>query len=195
MGLIDRDYMHERHRKAQAKPGVRLERHQVQQDNWPMMRITRWTFAICALIFLCTKYVILPKSAMPFPSPGQIIWYVPQVNEEGAPFSVSAPNQGDALYAVRVAELSTGRVVAIVPLRRGETVKAQVPLGQYEMTFASGSSWYGPERLFGFFGEKKKAVKTFDFYRSGNVTTGISVDLTNRLDGNLQTRPVMPFDK
>ena len=85
--------------------------------------------------------------------------------------------------------------MGVVPLRRGETVKVQVPLGQYEMIFASGSRWYGPEELFGFSGKKKKAVKTFNFYRSGNVISGNAVNLTDRINGNLQTRPVMPFDK
>ena len=74
-------------------------------------------------------------------------------------------------------------------------MKVKVPLGQYEMTFASGSRWYGPEELFGFSGEKKKAIKTFNFYRSGTETIGHTLDLTSRIDGNLQTRPMMPFDK
>jgi hypothetical protein len=195
MGLIDRDYMHERHRKTQANSAGRLERHRIHQNKWPMMRIACWTFGVCSLIYLGTKYVILPVGTAPFPVSGQVLWYVPQVTGAGAPFSVTAPDRGDDLYAVRVTEVGTGRIVGLVPLRRGETVKVEVPLGQYEMMFASGSRWYGPEKLFGFSGEKKKAVKTFNFYRSGNVINGNSVNLTNRIDGNLQTRPMMPFDK
>ncbi len=194
MGLIDRDYMHERHRKEGAKPGARFERHKAQ-DRWLMIRIACWTFAVFSLIYLGTKYVILPAGAIPFPVSGEALWYVPQVEGAGAPFTVTAPDQGDKFYAVRVTEVGTGRMVGLVPLRRGETVKVQVPLGQYEMIFASGSRWYGPEELFGFSGDKKKAVKTFNFYRSGNVISGNSVNLTDRINGNLQIRSVMPFEK
>lgn len=160
-----------------------------------MMRIACWTFGICSLIYLGTKHLILPTGAAPFPVSGQILWFIPPAKGAGAPFSVTAPNRGNAFYVVSVNEVSTGRMVGLVPLRRGETVKVEVPLGQYEMTFASGSHWYGPEKLFGFLGEKKKAVKTFNFYRSGNVISGNSVNLTDRIDGNLQTRAVTPFDR
>ena len=195
MGLMDRDYMHERHRKARATSAGRLERNRVNEDKWPMMRVACWTFGVCSLIYLGTKYVFLPAGAAPFPVSGQVLWYVPQGEGAGAPFSVTAPDRGDAFYAVRVTEVGTGRMVGLVPLRRGETVKVKVPLGQYEMTFASGSRWYGPEELFGFSGEKKKAIKTFNFYRSGTETIGHTLDLTSRIDGNLQTRPMLPFDK
>jgi len=195
MGLIDRDYMHERRRKAGAGSDTRYERPRGHQVKWPAIRIACWTFAVCSLLYVSSKYLIFPAGAIPFPASGQVHWYVPQVDGVGAPFTVTAPDQGDNFYAVRVTDVGTGRMVGVVPLRRGETVKVQVPLGQYEMIFASGSRWYGPEELFGFLGKKKKAVKTFNFYRSGNVINGNAVNLTDRINGNLQTRPVMPFDK
>ena len=195
MGLIDRDYMHERHRKAGKSSDSRFQRARTHQVKWSMMRITFWTLAVCSLIFLVTKYVILPAGSITFPVSGQVLWFVPQIEGAGAPFTVTAPDRGDKFYAVRVTEVGTMRTVGIVPLRKGETVTVQIPLGQYEMIFASGSLWYGPEKLFGFSGKKKKAVKTFNFYRSGNVINGNSVNLTDRINGNLQTRPVMPFDK
>ena len=195
MGLIDRDYMHERHQKTRANSVTRFERRRVHQTRWPMMRIACWTFAFCSLIYLGTKYVVLPAGALSFPISGHVLWYVPQAEGASASLTVTAPDRGDNFYVVRLTEVGTGRIVGIVPLRKGETVKVQVPLGQYEMIFASGSRWYGPEELFGFLGEKKKAVKTFSFYRSGNVTNGHFINLTNTLNGNLQTRSVTPFDK
>lgn len=195
MGLIDRDYMHERHRKAGKSSDSRSHRAAAHKAKWSMMRITFWTLAVCSLIFLATKYAILPVGSLPFPVSGQALWFVPQVEGAGAPFTVTAPDRGDKFYVVQITETGTMRMVGLVPLRSGETVTVQVPLGQYEMIFASGSSWYGPEKLFGFSGKKKKAVKTFNFYRSGNVINGNSVNLTDRINGNLQTRPVTPFDK
>ena len=196
MGSMDRDYMHDRHRKPQARATGRLVGSAAKKGHWPMLRITYWTLVVCALIYLGTKYLVHHPSESPlFPASGQVFWYVPHETGVGAPLSVTAPVKGNAFYAVSLAEKTTGRLVGLIPLRKGETVEVQVPLGQYEMTFSSGSSWYGPEKQFGFWGDKKKALKTFDFYQSGNQTVGHTVDLTTRLDGNLKTRDVVPFEK
>ena len=195
MGLIDRDYMHERNRRPAKAFGTQSQQHRAHQVKRPMLRIALWTLAVCALIFLGIKYAVLPAGSLPFPASGQVLWFVPQADGAAAPFGVTAPDRGDLFYAVRVTEVGTMRMVGVVPLRRGETVTVQVPLGQYEMVFASGSHWHGPEKLFGFSGKKKKAVKTFNFYRLGNVVNGNAVNLNERLNGNLQTRPVLPFEK
>ena len=194
MGLSDRDYMHERHRKPRGNSTPRSQPYRTPPDTWPMIRIAWWTICVCSLVYLGTKYLILPVGTMPFPGAGHALWFAAH-DSATAPLTVIAPIRGDSLYAVRVQEFGTGRLIVIIPVRKGETVKVQVPLGQYEMVFASGSRWYGPEKLFGFLGEKKKAVKTFDFYRSGNQTTGHTVDLTNRINGNLPTRVMTPLDK
>lgn len=185
MGLMDRDYMHEPRRALPTKPVYR-----------PMTsRIIWWSIGVCALIFIGTKYVLLPAGSMPFPMSGQTLWYVPQKSDQGAPLTISAPSRGAAYYAVRLHEAGSGRLVGLIPLRLGETVKVEVPLGQYEMTFASGTWWYGPDKLFGLTGELKKAIKVFHFYRTNNQIMGHTVDLSNRFDGNLPTRPLTPFDK
>ncbi len=195
MGLLDRDYMHERHRQARTKVRPFPSRAAASMDKWPMKRVVLWTVNICLLAYLSIKYLILQAGVVPFPNSGEAIWFAPHEVSAVAPLTVKAPSRGDSFYAVRVQESGSGRLIVLIPLRKGETITVQVPLGQYEMTFASGSRWYGPEKLFGFLGEKKKAVKTFDFYRSGSVTTGNTIDLTNRIDGNLPTRALTPFEK
>ena len=195
MGLLDRDYMHDRHRKERRNSPPPLRPNRAVSVKSSKKRIVWWALLACSLAYLVFKYLVLPAGAVPFPAPSQALWFVPQDMKTGAPLTVTAPSRGDTFYAVRVQELGTGRVIVVIPLRKGETVKVHVPLGQYEMVFASGSYWHGPEKLFGFSGEKKKAVKTFDFYRSGNQTTGHAIDLTNRIDGNLQTREITPFEK
>jgi hypothetical protein len=160
-----------------------------------MWTVAWWTFGVCAAIYLCVKLLILPARTVPFPSSGQALWYVQVDQKATAPLNISAPISGDKLYAVRVSAADTGQMVALIPLRRGETVKVGMPFGKYEMVFASGARWYGPEELFGFTGKEQKAVKVFHFYRSGNQTTGHTIDLTNRLNGNLPIREVLPFEK
>lgn len=183
MGLTDRDYMHERHRSAASVNG------------WSKSRIVWWTIGICAALYLAVKYLVVPAGGLPFPPHGQVMWYVSAPDATGAPLTIKAPARGDQLHAVRINEAGTGRLVGLVPLRVGETVSVSVPLGTYEFVFASGRSWHGPEKLFGFTGKKTKTAEPLHFYRTGSQTMGHTIDLTQRVDGNLPTRPLAPFEK
>ena len=63
------------------------------------------------------------------------------------------------------------------------------------MTLASGKSWQGPEKLFGVTGDVQVAVEPMHFYRTGNQQMGHRIDLAQRIDGNMQTRAVNPWEK
>lgn len=189
MGLMDRDYMHERHRAA------RKGTHRHPKKDGITWSAIGWTMAVCATVFVVVKYGVLAASAQPFPPSGAVLWYVAVNDGQTAPLTITAPPTGDGLHAVRVDLAEGGPTIALIPLRRGERVKVEIPLGRYEMTFASGERWLGPEDLFGMTGEKRKANKIFHFYRSGNQTMGHQIDLTKRLDGNLTTRPSTFLDR
>ncbi len=186
MGLIDRDYMHERHRRRHA---------QRSSDDRAKWKIAGWTICSCAAIYLCVKYFVLPASGLPFPPQGQVLWYINPPGSLGATLTIKAPVRGSELHAVRINEAGTGRLIGLVPLRVGETLSLSVPLGAYEFVFASGRSWQGPEKLFGFTGKRTKTAEPLHFYKTGNQTIGHTIDLTQRVDGNLPTRPLAPFEK
>lgn len=187
MGLIDRDYMHERHRRTNVQG-----KH---TSGWSKRKIAWWTLCTCAWIYLGVKYLVLPASGLPFPPQGQVLWYINPPGAGGATLTIKAPARGGELHAVRINEAGTGRLIGLVPLRVGETLSFSVPLGAYEFVFASGKSWQGPEKLFGFTGKKTKTSEPLHFYRTGNQTIGHTIDLTQRVDGNLPTRPLAPFER
>ena len=144
-------------------------------------------------VFAATK-ALTRSGTLPLPASGWVYWYAPQ-GSELAPFGIVAPATGDRMHAVRLSDWNTGKLVAVVTVRRGERAKTSVPLGMYQLTLASGDHWYGPEKLFGFWGNERKATSPMHFYRTPTGTTGIDIDLADRLNGNLQTRPVTPLDR
>jgi hypothetical protein len=194
MGLMDRDYMHERHNRAsQSGKGRPSNGVLLHGDGW-----SRWIFWIVlvglgfAAVSVGGRSMLAP-GAEAFPPSGNVFWYVtPQTLE--ARFTVAAPSGTRQLYAVRLDDDVTGRPVVLIPLRGGEVQEVNVPLGRYRVTMASGTTWYGPEKLFGFFGEHKKAVDPLHFYRTGSTVIGHRLDLAKRLDGNMPTRAALPFE-
>ena len=57
------------------------------------------------------------------------------------------------------------------------------------MTIASGKTWQGTETLFGRGGDVREAVAPMQFYKSEGQSHGHRIDLAQRINGNLQTRP------
>lgn len=204
MGLQDRDYWRERYRKTESGRShprynpdpfgsPRTARRMPVPGTPPWGKIVFWLLLATIVVFAATKALTRP-GRLPLPENGWTYWYAPQ-GADLAPFSVVAPAQGARMHAVRLSDWNTGKLVAVVTVRAGESAKVSVPLGLYEVTLASGDNWYGPEKLFGFRGDERKATRPMHFYRTPTGTTGNNIDLANRLDGNLQTRPVTPLDR
>jgi len=72
----------------------------------------------------------------------------------------------------------------------GQSAKIDVPLGSFELKYATGDTWYGTKDLFGPNTACSKADKRFDFKRTGNQVSGHSVELYLQVDGNLETAPI-----
>ena len=69
----------------------------------------------------------------------------------------------------------------------GSNTEFLMPLGSFEMRYASGISWYGPVDLFGPDTIYSKAVGSFDFLDQGDRYTGYTVELILQEGGNLDT--------
>lgn len=214
MGLYDRDYMRNRHRESSSarRPMSRM----TPRHNWSMWKIALITIGALVLLAVLSKrhrgyapalpaltavpaVLAVPTtpavSAEPFPATGEVRWYVSPPQKDGASLNIAAPVEGNRNFVVRLNEWNGDGLVAIIPVRGGETAQVVVPLGRYRITIASGNSWQGPEKLFGLTGEVKVAVDPMDFYRTGNQIMGHNIDLRTRVNGNLQTRPQGLFDK
>jgi hypothetical protein len=65
-----------------------------------------------------------------------------------------------------------------------------VPLGTYELRYASGKRWYGTQCLFGRQTVYSKAEKLFSFHVEDNRVVGYTIELILQAGGNLQTSQI-----
>jgi hypothetical protein len=126
---------------------------------------------------------------LPFPKDGVLDHVAPGISQ-GAPFEVKTA-KGSA-YFVKLVALGTNRAVLTAFLRGGEAFEALVPTGRYELRYASGQTWYGPEHLFGPDTVYSKADQIFEFQRTREGYVGVSVELILQASGNLQTVAIAP---
>lgn len=88
----------------------------------------------------------------------------------------------------RLEDWQSGAPVLAVFVRSGEVTETTVPLGQYRGKVACGSTWYGAQ-LFGpgTAVDELNAPVVFTRNASGSAT-GMMIELTQRLGGNLQSQ-------
>jgi DnaJ-domain-containing protein 1 len=108
------------------------------------------------------------KIAQVLPYSGEVRTWTSAVRV--APFKIQVPEGRH--YLVKLVNAYNGAPVMTVFVRSGTTAEVQVPLGNYEVRFASGTTWYGYESLFGPETLYSKADETFSFQRAGNTITG-----------------------
>ncbi len=94
-------------------------------------------------------------------------------------------------YFVKLVDMS-GRTVMTMFIYGGRYFETEVPLGTYEMRYASGATWYGPKHLFGPKTSYAKADSRFDFRLNGNTYSGYTVELISQVGGNLSTSHISP---
>lgn len=72
----------------------------------------------------------------------------------------------------------------------GQSAEVLVPLGEYEVYYATGSAWYGPEDKFGASTQYYKCEETFSFIETLSGYSGWTVTLYPVYNGNLETETV-----
>jgi hypothetical protein len=127
------------------------------------------------------------KTASRLPDNGKIIRY--HSDRAIAPFEIKT-RSGSGHYFVKLVSMSTKKDVLKVFVRDGRSVEVKVPLGSYELKYAVGKTWHGPELLFGPDTICSKADKILAFKKKGNRVLGHSVELYLQLDGNLPTEQI-----
>lgn len=126
----------------------------------------------------------------PMPYSGNVRTYT--TAERVAPFEIKAAQGSN--YLVKLVDAYTYASVLTVFVRSGTTVKVDVPLGSYEVRYASGESWYGHEYFFGPDTAYSKADKTFTFEIIGNQISGFTITLYKVAHGNLHTSSIRPTE-
>ncbi len=109
-----------------------------------------------------------------------------------APFEIKTG--GGQHYLVKLVDAFTKAPVLTVFVRGGQTATVDVPLGNYEVRYTCGNSWYGYKYLFGDSGSYSKTNETFRFSQTGNQVSGYTITLYPVEHGNLQTRHIEPTE-
>ncbi len=95
-------------------------------------------------------------------------------------------------YLVKLENSETGQKILDVFIRGGLTVNIKVPLGQYRLKYATGTTWYGYVHYFGPSTVYSKANSILHFYRDGYRVSGYTVTLYHVAGGNLSTSRIPP---
>ena len=105
-----------------------------------------------------------------------------------APLEIRTESGSD--YYVKVVNAANDNDTLAIYIHGGETVEVEVPLGNYEIRYASGNNWYGDQELFGSDTAFNKADELFNFVDTGYQVSGYTITLYQVIDGNLQTKTI-----
>jgi hypothetical protein len=105
--------------------------------------------------------------------------------EELAPLAIlTAPGRD---YFVKLIDADTEETAVGIYVEGGKPADVTVPLGSYEMRYASGSTWYGFADLFGPGTNYSRVGETLNFREENNQYRGYTIELTLQAGGNLDT--------
>ncbi len=93
-------------------------------------------------------------------------------------------------YFIKIVNQSTDEEELVVYINGGKSFLTEIPLGNYSMRYATGTTWYGENLLFGPQTTFAKANKNFIFKREGNQILGYTIELIPQVGGNLRTSKI-----
>ena len=113
-------------------------------------------------------------------------------NFEGvAPLRIKTPSTGNH-YFVKIENAYTHKHLVSYFIQSGDVLEINLPLGTYNIKYASGQQWYGTEHLFGPETAYAKADQNFNFRFDGYQYTGYTIELIEQVNGNLKTSHIDP---
>jgi Zn finger protein HypA/HybF involved in hydrogenase expression len=143
-----------------------------------------------------TAKTIDPKLTSTFSQPIQPL---PQTGDNTAsfgngvaPLSIKTSPSGGYHYFVKIVDVVSHQELGSYFIRSGEIVEIKVPVGTYEIKYASGKQWYGIGHLFGPETAYSKAESLFTFSFDGYQYSGYTVELIMQRNGNLRTSGIQP---
>jgi len=109
--------------------------------------------------------------------------------EQIAPFRIVTPSGADSFY-VKLTDASTGVLVMTFFVQGGQSFEAVVPVGTYRVKYATGSTWYGVDFVFGPDTRYSEAVKVFEFSVKNKQISGNTIELAGHGGSNLDTKTI-----
>jgi hypothetical protein len=102
-----------------------------------------------------------------------------------APFGIVT--SGGSNYFLKLVDQSTNQDAVGLFVRGGEYLEVTVPLGSYELRYATRLKWSGEIDLFGPETTYFKADETLTFMSTETGYSGVTVELIRQAEGNLET--------
>jgi hypothetical protein len=137
--------------------------------------------------------------AQPAPIFSQPIQALPQTGTNNAsfdkgvaPLNIKTSTVGNYHYYVKLVNTVTTQELGSYFIRSGGVIDIEVPIGTYEIRYATGKQWYGTSYLFGPETVYSKADSTFEFSFDGYSYSGYTVELIMQQNGNLTTSGIEP---
>lgn len=131
-----------------------------------------------------------PIPTAPIPANGKI--FRTNGKDRVAPFTVET--SGNYHHYIKLRDAKTGASIIEFFVQKGRSFTVNVPLGTFELVYASGEKWYGTDLMFGEDTQYVKADKLFDFTQSDGYYNGWTVELFLQTNGNLGEVKLSPED-
>ncbi|NOY35561.1 MAG: hypothetical protein GXP44_01410, partial [bacterium] len=93
-------------------------------------------------------------------------------------------------HFIKVTDWNTGKVIKTIFIHAGKSIETKLPIGTYEIKYASGEIWYGEKYLFGPKTIYSKADKKFNFTETYEGYSGYTIELIMQYGGNLRTSKI-----
>ncbi len=122
----------------------------------------------------------------PLPASGRVRVF--RSGARNSPFEIKSSY--GANYLLKLIDLNTKEDAMTIFVRGGTTTEVNVPSGTYEVRYASGTTWYGDELLFGPETTCSRANQPFSF----SYGRGYTITLYKVQNGNLSTSSMSPAD-
>jgi len=122
---------------------------------------------------------------LPLPATGASWSYF--TGEAAEPFEF-VTRSGTVNYWIKIVNTYSDQMVMTFFIRNGERTEVKVPLGTYEVRYATGQTWYGRTHLFGPTTSYHRADDTFHF----DGRHSWQIQLYAQINGNLRTEEIKP---
>jgi len=102
--------------------------------------------------------------------------------------------QAGTNYYIKVVDSITKAEILTAFVRGGQPFETMIPVGSYEIKYATGRAWFGSVLDFGEGASYSRCDDRFDFAKSHNEFNGYAIELILQPHGSLQTDPISPSD-
>jgi hypothetical protein len=137
------------------------------------------------------------QNELPLPANGEVTRYLTPLPEQPlAPLNVITDgNPNGPQYFIKLADWSTNQTVLTLFLRAGLKTSVEVPLGIYKIKIASGTHWYGINKVFGPTADysliaKPSGDSKMVFEVRGKEVMGHELRLRSVRNGNVRRKPI-----